>query len=63
MMEETVFVEVDGSALGDGENWKWLGDLNVVALRRGLTCEAKAQVLEDITRWWRRAHLRLVQSA
>lgn len=63
MIEETVFVEVDGSVLGEGRDWSWLGDLNVVALRRGLTCEAKATVLEDVSRWWRRAHLTLVQTS
>lgn len=63
MVEETVFVEVEGSVLPCGKDWTWLGDLNVLAIRRGLSIDDKAAVLNDVSRWWRGAHLRLVQSS
>lgn len=58
--EETVFVEMD---LPEGSDWSWHGDLNVVVLREGLTCEAKLAALDDLQRWWKRSHLKVVQGA
>lgn len=60
--EETVFVEMDlPESLG--RDWEYHADLNVVVLREGMTCEAKLATLDDLQRWWKRSHLKLVQGA
>lgn len=61
MNEETVFVCAD---LPAGErDWVWHADLNLVELRRGLSIEQRVAAVDDLTHWWRRSHLRAVETA
>lgn len=57
--EHTVIVEVD---LPGGEDWRWFGELNVLALRRGLDDPARQAAIDEMQLWWRREHARLVPS-
>lgn len=46
-----------------GRDWDYFPDANLVALRRGLSCEARAAALDDLHRTLKRRHLRLAESA
>jgi hypothetical protein len=58
--EETVVRVLD---LPDGQDWKWLGDANVVILSSRLDCAGRLRALDELQKHWRRAHLRLVETA
>lgn len=60
MTEETLVRELD---LPEGVDFVWHGDLNLVVLRRGMTCDQRERAIDELQRQWRRAHLRLVETA
>lgn len=60
MSEETIFRTM---SLPDGQDWAWHPDLNLVALSDRLDCEGKIRAVDELQRHWKRAHLRVVESA
>jgi hypothetical protein len=62
MDEDTKFVTLD---LREdlGRDWEFFPAMNVVAFRRGISCEARVAALDDLQQTWKRRHLRLAQSA
>lgn len=58
--EATVFRILD---LPDGIDYVWYGDANVVAFSSRLDCAGRMRAVEDLQKQWRRAHLKLVESA
>lgn len=61
MTEEAVFVTMDlPEAMHDAE---FFADLNVVGVRRGLSCAEREAALDDMQARWRRQHMHLVGRA
>ena len=60
MSEQTVF---HTSALPEGKDWVWHPDINLVELSDRLDCTGRAQAVIEVSRWWRRAHLKVVETA
>lgn len=58
--EETVFRSLP---LPDGMEFAVHADANVVVLSDKLDCAGKLRVLEEIQKQWRRAHLKIAETA
>ena len=56
--EKTIFRSLD---LPSGRDWAWYGDLNVVALRRGLDGDGKRRALAELVEHWHLEHVGSVE--
>lgn len=58
--EETVFRTLD---LPEGRDWVWMPEANVVVLASRLDCAGRLRALDELQKWWKRKHLRVVETA
>lgn len=58
--EDTVIRTVE---LPEGLDYVWYGDANVLAFSSRLDCAGRMRAVDELQKQWRRAHLKVVETA